>query len=223
MYNYTIERPAARRTHARERLTSMAFIPVPDCAMITLHWQSGLGTAAINRLFVFTPNPTTLEDLEEIGDAMYDVIVAQIIPATFPSWQLTGITVRDMSEAEGLEFEDENSYPVVGEQDGLAMTPQQVSYTITLSTGLVGRSARGRIYGVGLPLEYTNGNRLTDPAQAALQSRWNLVRTAMETAAHALQVVSFVEGGVPRTEGRALPVLSIQARFPLATQRRRLS
>lgn len=216
-------RATERRETPTEWQTVMAFIPVPDTAMATINWQSGLGTLAINRLFCACTSPATLEDLEEITDALYDVIVAQIIPATFPSWQLIGITARDMAEEEGIVFVDENTYPITGSQDGLAMTPQQVSYTITLNTGLSGRSARGRIYGVGVPLEYTNGNRLTEAAQAALQSRWTLVRTAMETAGHALQVVSFMEDGVPRVEGRPLPVLSTQARFPLATQRRRLS
>jgi hypothetical protein len=99
-----------------------------------------------------------------------------------------------------------------------------VTYTVTWSTGLIGRSARGRTYGVGLyGSQYENENRLKAVTQASMQTRWSNLLAIMETAGHALQVVSFQEGGVPRAEGRALPVLAANVRFPLATQRRRVS
>jgi len=188
-----------------------------------MFYQDEDGILAVNRLYCASTNPITTEDLTEITEALFDVWVAQIMPMVTPNWSLTGITARDMSEAEGLEHIDTNAYPVAGTQDSAFATPNQVSYTVTLNTGLVGRSARGRVYGVGLGTDYIDGQRLTDPAQATVQSAWFLVMDAMETAGHALQVVSFETGGVPRAEGRPLPVVSVNARFPLATQRRRLT
>jgi len=164
-----------------------------------------------------------MADLEEIGDALYDLWDAQVMVNTQADWSLTGIHVRAMNVQEGIQYDDENAYPVQGSLSETVQTPSQLSYTVTLNTGLVGRSARGRIFAVGVPVGFQQGNRLTDAAQAQLQPVWSLVRSGMETAGHALQVVSFQEDGVLRTAGRPLPVVSVSVRFPLATQRRRLT
>ena len=201
----------------------MPFVPTPGVVMATLRFLSDDGIVAVNRLFCAASTVPTAVDLEEIGDALYDSVVANIIPNTQNTWSLTGIHMRAMNEAEGIQHDKDGIFPVTGVATATYETPAQVSYTVTLNTGLVGRSARGRIYGIGMPLSYQQGNRLTNAGQSALQSVWNLVRSAMETAGHALQVVSFAEGGVARTEGRPLAVLSLAARFPLATQRRRLT
>jgi hypothetical protein len=201
----------------------MPFVPTPGIAQASIFWLSNDNVVAENRIFCAVATVPTESDLEEIGDALYDVIVAQLIPNTSVSWKLTGIRVRAMNEAEGLVFDDTNSYPVDGGAADAVAPPSQVAYTVTLNTGLVGRSARGRIYGVGMPPVYQQGVRLTDAGQGALQSVWELIFDAMVTAGHSINVVSFIEGGVPRAEGRALPATSVSVRFPLATQRRRLS
>lgn len=201
----------------------MAFIPTPGMAMATIQYQGDGGVVAINRLYCGIDTPATLEALEEVTEALYNVWVAQIIPNTSNNWFLAGIRARDMAVEEGLEYVDENTYPMGGTvSDGVGQGAQ-VSYTVTLNTGLVGRSARGRVYGVGLPTSYQDGHRVTDAAHAILQPAWNLVLSAMETAGHAINVVSFFEDGVPRAAGRPLPVVSVNVRFPLATQRRRLT
>jgi len=201
----------------------MAFIATPDTLGVTLLWRYQSGTVAQNRLYCFGGDPIVTDDLEEAGDAMLDAIVANIVPLTHGSWFLDAINVRALNEAEGLIYAVPGDFPYQGGDEGVLDPANQVSYTVTLNTGLIGRSARGRIYGVGMPPNFHNGVRLTDVAQGVLQPAWDLVREAMETAGHALQVVSFEEGGVPRSEGRPLSVLSTNVRFPLATQRRRLS
>lgn len=201
----------------------MPFVPTQGVAMATLNYQSNDGTTAINRLFCATATPPTMVDLEEIGDAIYDAWVANIATYTQSDWALAGVHVRAMNEEEGLQYDDENLYPMPGESVQTVQIPAQVSYTVTLNSGLVGRSARGRIYGIGLPMSFQLGNRLTDAARGVLQPSWNLFRSALETAGHALQIVSFQEDGVLRAEGRPLPVVSVNVRFPLATQRRRLT
>jgi len=201
----------------------MAFVPTPGVAQATLNYQSNDNTVAINRLYCATATPPTMTDLEEIGDALYDLWAAQVMVNTQADWSLTGIHVRAMNVEEGIQYDDENAYPVQGSLSESVQTPAQLSYTVTLNTGLVGRSARGRIFAVGVPVGFQQGNRLSDAAQAQLQPVWSLVRSGMETAGHALQVVSFQEDGVLRAAGRPLPVVSVAVRFPLATQRRRLS
>lgn len=201
----------------------MPFIPTPDCIKAQIFWTGPGGALAQNRMYFGATSPVTVEQLQEVTDALYDVIIAQLIPNTSNDWSLTGIRAVDAAEEEGLFFNDENDYPVVGGAADVGVPGNQVSYTVTLDSGLTGRSARGRVYGVGLPTSYVGGNILNNTGRSALQSVWTLIRTAMETAGHATQVVSFVDAGVPRTEGRALAVVAFNVRFPLATQRRRLS
>jgi hypothetical protein len=201
----------------------MAFIPTDSMALATVFYQDSTNVVAQQRFFCGASSTPTSTDLEEIGEALYTVFVAQVLPQVHANWSMTGIYVRALNEEEGLNFVDTNSYPIQGGNDDALNSGNQVTYTATWNTGLVGRSARGRTYGVGLPPTFQNGVRLQDAGQAALQSCWELVLDAMTTAGHAINVVSFVDGGVPRAEGRALPALSVNVRFPLATQRRRLT
>lgn len=201
----------------------MAFIPTPDMALAVLNYQDVNGILAVQRFYCGATNPITLEDLQEIGQALYDVWVAQIAYGVVNEWALASIVVKDASEEEGLLWYDDNEYPVPGAVASVAPPANQVSYTVTWNTGYSGRSARGRTYGVGLDNGYHDGHRLTDVGQGILQSEWELFRLAMITAGHAINVVSFQEGGVLREEGRPLPAISCNVRFPLATQRRRLS
>jgi hypothetical protein len=186
-------------------------------------WQEVDGTVAQNVLWCATTSVPTETDLDEIGTDLVTWVNAGYLSVVTDNWTLTDIVLRAMNEEEGLEVDFLDGLPA-NATSGLAQTPNQVSYTTTLSTGIVGRSARGRIYGLGLPATYVESNkRLTDAGQALLQSSIANMLDILATDGHALQVVSFTDGGVPRAEGRALPVLAMNVRFPLATQRRRLS
>lgn len=201
----------------------MAFIPVPNCVQARIQFLSTTSVFAENVLYFATSGVPTPTDLEEIGSDLYTWLLDSLMPVTANIWSATGVNLRAMNEEEGISAFFNDGFPIAG-GGGAVPAPNNVSYTVTWSTGLVGRSARGRSYGVGVVNSNTvNGNRLSDAARDALQLRWEALRADMATAGHALQVVSFFEGGVPRTEGRKLVVLSTNVRFPLATQRRRLS
>lgn len=201
----------------------MAFIPVPNVVQARLIFQEDNGVVAQNVFWHATSSAPTMTDLEDIGGTWGDLFTEFLIQAMTTNWQCNGIALRAMNEAEGINLFFDDGFPKSGTSSG-APQADQVAYTVTWNTGLVGRSARGRTYGVGLPAEWVVNRNQINPANFSdLSNRWNGVREAFETEGHALQVVSFQEGGVPRTEGRNLPVLSGQLRFPLATQRRRLS
>lgn len=201
----------------------MAFVPTPGIVMVTVFYQSNDATDAINRFYVAASEVPTADEVEEAANIAYDAFSANIVEIMSDQWNLTGITARAMNEEEGLQFVHAGPFPLTGVITSALQTPNQATYTVTLNTGLVGRSARGRLYGVGLPPDAHDGARLLGTSQSLFQAKWNLVQSAFETGGHALQVVSFVEGGVARAEGRPLPCLSVTVRFPLATQRRRLS
>lgn len=208
---------------ARKGLTSMAFIPTANCVQGRAQYQETGGTVAENIFYFATTGVPTMSDMTEIGETFQDWALEDWTPLATINWKMVGLALRAMNEEEGLAVNFTDGFPVTGASEG-GNAPLQVSYTVTWSTGLVGRSARGRTYGVGLALSSMQGSkRLTDAAQAAIDINWTALMTNMATVGHALQVVSFQEGGVPREAGRKLPVLDCNVRFPLATQRRRLS
>ena len=201
----------------------MAFIPVNNCVQARLQWQSNGGTIAENIFYAATSSAPTPADLSAVGDLFGTWLEESWRIGHNAFWKAIGVSLRAMNEEEGLAVNFTDGFPYVGTLTSVP-EPNQVCYTVTWSSGLVGRSARGRSYGVGLSAGQTeNGNRLNDASQLDLQVRWGNLLTVFSTGGHALQIVSFVEAGVPRTAGRMLPILSSNVRFPLATQRRRLT
>jgi len=201
----------------------MAFIPVLACIQARLQFLCDNGVFAENVFYHATPSAPTPTDLDNIGAAWQDWATESFTVMNTPDWKMTGVALRAMNEEEGIGEIYTTGFPLTG-TIGEVPSPGQVSYTVTWATGLVGRSARGRSYGLPPPPSYiATHNRLTDAGRSALNVAWGNVLTIFDDAGYAPQVVSFQEGGVPRTEGRKLPILACNVRFPLATQRRRLS
>jgi hypothetical protein len=161
--------------------------------------------------------------MEAIGGTWGELMTeAGLVTTITNNWALASVNMRAMNEEAGLVLNFSDGMPISGTNTS-EQTPDQVAYTVTWSTGLAGRSSRGRTYVLGVPFNaVVNNNRLANAAQAGLNTDWGVVLESFATEGHALQVVSFQEGGVPRTEGVKAAILSQQVRFPLATQRRRL-
>lgn len=201
----------------------MPFIPVPACVQARLNWAHDSGLSAQNVFYHATSGVPTEEDLTDIGGLWGELWTEHLVSSVAPQWNLLGVVLRAMNEEEGIEINFTAGFPIAGTNPNAAL-PNNVSYTVTWASGLVGRSARGRTYGVGLPQGTTaNDNRLNDLTRSGLQASWEGLRSGFASEGHALQIVSFIDGGVPRAEGRKLPALACNVRFPLATRRSRLS
>jgi len=203
--------------------TAMPFIPILKTVLLVAQFQDTDGVLAINRHYFATASVPTETDLQDIAGLYNDWFTENYVMSMMDNWSLTGIVTRAMNEEFGLEFVATADLPQEGTV-GTGLQPNQVSYTVTWLTGIVGRSFRGRTYGVGLPASQvaSGQKRLTDAAQSAYQGKWEALRSGVEAAGHAMQVVSLQAGLVPRTEGVTTPVLATRVNFPLATQRRRL-
>jgi len=201
----------------------MAFIPTPNCVSATVLYTGPGAAVAQNRFYCATTSVPTETDLTETATAVMSWLIDDWSVNAPDDWQATGLTIRALNEAEGINFIQSDELPVDGAVGTGLTVANQVTATVTLNTGLVGRSARGRIYQVGIQQAGITNTRLIDAYQAELQTQYNNLLSKLSDAGHALQVVSFVDGGVPRAEGRSLAVVSCNVRFPLATQRRRLS
>lgn len=202
---------------------AMAFIPVVDCAQLTAVYTDDSGIVAINRHYFGTEGTPDSTILTALAAGYVDWLTENYLPALTTNWKLTEVIVRDMSIEAGEEVVYTTGLPLAGTNSS-TLTPNQVSYTVTWLTGFVGRSFRGRTYGIGIPYSYSEptGRQITTVAQSALQAAWDAFLTVMSAAGGTLEVVSFFEGGVPRTTGQKTIVAAPRVNFPLATQRRRL-
>lgn len=201
----------------------MAFVPVPNTVQVTMVFHDADGIEAVNRYYCATESVPTETDLDDLATTFSDWWEEQLGPYTAPNWSLVAINLRAMNEEFGIEQVYTTGLPSAGSAADTAL-PNQVSYTITWLTGLVGRSFRGRTYGIGLreSAVAAGHKQLIPTAVSALHDRYDALRSALETAGHALQVVSYVTGGVPNDPAVTTAVIATRANFPLATQRRRL-
>lgn len=201
----------------------MAFIPVPDCILLTARYQDINGITAINRFFFGTATPPDSTMLEHCATTFVDYFTEAIAASMNNNWSLVGVETRDMSTEFGEHFVASSGLPVVGGAHD-TLNPNQVTATMTWLTGFVGRSFRGRTYLVGLPYGYVEptGKQLTAAAITDIQPVWQGLLPAMSGEGFSMSVVSFFTGGVPRSEGVKTVIASGRLNFPLATQRRRL-
>lgn len=113
--------------------------------------------------------------------------------------------------------------------NGAQALPNNVTFALTLQTGLAGRSFRGRIYLVGLASGQTTGganaSNMTVSAATLIVTCYTALKTAIEGigAGYHIVVVSYRTGLAWRTSGVATPIINFSyADLNLDSQRRRL-
>lgn len=191
--------------------------------MLTALFRSTDNTFAQNRFWFECPAGVNPEVMTAIAEAYNTWDAEEGKSLRTGNWSLVDIITRDMTVEDGIQLSDTEGLPSVGSNGGSAGA-FQVCYTTTWLTGLVGRSNRGRTYGIGLSQEGALHNVLTGAAHAQIVTKMETFLAIWPTVdpVAIFSVASFVNGGVPRVNGQLRPVLSFRVPFPLATQRRRL-
>lgn len=161
---------------------------------------------------------------------------ADRIEAVFANWWTTTgrvqvstalalqvIILDALNSSSGLHREYTTGFTAIGTNAGTQL-PGNVTSSVKLTTGLRGRSFRGRIYWPGLTTGLINGGQLSSTAQLAIQAAVNTLRTSLtgDASADALVVVSYRTAGAWRTTGVATPVTAASAHLNLDSMRRRL-
>ncbi len=110
-----------------------------------------------------------------------------------------------------------------------AATPASVTLAIKLTTGLSGRSARGRVYHIGIPQGAVIGNEVTLGYRDQLLTVYGFLISDVAAAGGTLVVVSRYSGkgadgkALKRAMGRALAVTGVSGDIAIDSQRRRLN
>lgn len=159
----------------------MAFQSVPETAQID-HIFTMNGVTVQNVHYARLPGGYSQADLQAVADA-----VDLVFDLSYKN-DMTDEVAYVRTEVRGLEFENDvtaetNTSAGVGTLVG-TVSPNQVTFSVKKSSGLTGRSARGRTYWIGIPrtvLDATNENLITVAYADALVANLDAMRNTLNS------------------------------------------
>lgn len=182
----------------------MAFIPVPNTAAV--HVRGALGGQLTENVFYyrFATQPTE-SDLQDLVDALSVHIIGNWLVLLPDQWVGREIYAEDLTEKPGAQATNTDIAGELG-ASGADMFPANVTLAIQRSSGLSGRSSRGRVYWQGIPLSKATLSYI----DTAFANSVVTALTTMDGVAIALEwvpvIVSLYTDLAPRTEGVTYPV-----------------
>ncbi len=202
----------------------MAFQPVPDTAEIDILYTLN-GEPVQNVFYAELPGGYTLADLQALATVMDSQVqgtwkAQQVTEAVYVRVEVKGLAVLN----DLIATANANAGP--GVAVGAAL-PNNVTLAIKKSSGLTGRSARGRCYWIGVPrdkLSALDENFFIDPYVADVVTAVDSIRSSIDATPLWVPVlVSRFTGGVLRPVGITFPWIStVSVDAGVDTQRGRL-
>lgn len=178
----------------------MAFQSVPETAEVVITY-TGHAKEFKNVVHARWPGGYTLGGLVVLAAAVDLAIGANWLALQSSDYNYIDTTVR------GLEFEnDQETVNNISTGPGVVIgagLPDNVTLSIKKSSGLTGRSARGRLYWIGSPATALapNENTFNSADAAAIVAAIEAVRVALEVSAWTPVIVSRFNAGVQRPAG----------------------
>lgn len=187
-------------------------------------WFDQFGSKMMNNLNILSGGGSAQADMDRIQLKLLDWLTTQWKPGhsnTASCALMQGLYL-------GVEFGIQKDYlvsPTVVGTLGTPSLPANVTVAVKLTTGIGGRSARGRIYTVGMNSASVSGNSLAAGAPAAFAAIYNslITKLAAGGTVDKLAIVSYCSNGFWRINAQVLPVLSASCDVNLDSQRRRLT
>jgi hypothetical protein len=206
----------------------MAFVPVPGVIQVDVIYLWS-GQRVENTLYFQKGDGWTLPQIIDWVDQLNTLISEELMPLLNNSIQFIELIARLLDTASSIGYSLPISPAVSGGVAGEGM-PNNVTYTISLKTGLTGRSFRGRNFVPGLSPDNVNGNTIASGFRTGILAFYNELRALAESTGNPLVVVSRYSGvnpttgkPIPRVEGIATEVISITTFDDIVdSQRRRL-
>ncbi len=200
----------------------MAFQPVPGTSRLAVVYSRG-GVLMVNIFHFYRDGQWGAQELGLLLDAFSGVWLTEVMP------NLSNTVLVSRYEARGLRSQIDDyvalfpTTPHVGGRGG-DLTPGNVAFCVTHTTGLAGRSARGRTYFGGFSEEDVSGDSISLQRAQNLRNALMSMRTATLGAGWVPVVVKRYENKALLPTAEVLPITGY--RFTdtiLDSQRRRLS
>lgn len=197
----------------------MAFIPVPHCARVAFLHSIPVTGRVFSNIVHFTKTGYSLEDQENLGDAIDGAWALFVIAFMSELVTFTGVQVTDIRTLDG---------PVVNIPSGVSgslldqIAPLQTACVVTLRTSARGRSGRGRGYIGGFTEAGIESGAFTAQVTAAVQAVYDDIQDLAAAVGWTMVVVSRQQDKVILEEGVTRSVTAIEVRSALpGSQRRR--
>lgn len=199
----------------------MAFVPFPNCASVEL---------------IFTEDSQRIENRYHVEqDTPYDETSLAVLAALFATWwddniqpqvsnsvTLVSIIARALDTASSPAVEYTAGLPNNGAISVSPALPNHVTCAVKWTTGLRGRSFRGRTYHIGLVESQVNGNTIVASNVTELIAGYSDLLTDLEGLPGELVIASRIANGVERTTGLTTQVAGVFIDATVDSQRRRL-
>lgn len=200
----------------------MAFQPAPGIVAVELRGVLH-GQRVENVLHFRAIGSISQASLQGLVNAIGALVASEAYLAYWPvEFQWTEIYARDLSVSIGVQASDSSVAGEVG-TGGVGM-PGNVTIAITLRSGLTGRSARGRVYWMGLTEGSVVGNAVSGPVVAGYVDVLEDIRAEALTAGFELVVLSRQQNGVLLANAIGYDVVTIGATdLNVDSQRKRLA
>ncbi len=220
--NSTLSATPILKRRQRNGEDAMAFQPVPETAAIIIEYLQNSETL-INTFYGLKPGGYDLTTLAQLANSIDNAVGASWLPEQTLDALYVRTTVRGLEFENDLEtLDSDNSGPGLIVSAGL---PNNVTLSVKKSSGKTGRSARGRIYWIGLPVSKlsSNENVVLTAASTAISAAVEAIRVATAVLGWQPVLVSRFTGGVKRSEGKTFPWVATQlVNSDVDSQRRRL-
>ncbi len=204
----------------------MAFQPAPACAQAVMRYgYTGAGTFTHANVLNFVKTDGTAFtalQLASLGGELADWFNNHLDGVMSSGYSLLNVELRALDSAEApYETITVNSPGVVAGDSA----PPNVAACVTMTTGLTGRSARGRMYWGGLSEVQIDNFSLTPAVVTGINDACAALLTQLASDDdYKLVVLSRFTGGAARPTANPLPVTEFALRDGvLDTQRRRIN
>lgn len=176
----------------------MAFVPVPNVAMVEM-FATKDGQRIENRFHVNIGHEPSASDLSAVNDVVgtwQNTDYKDILPTDVV---LSGLDATSLHVQNGPVASQTYALPGGIESPSL---PNEVTYCVTLRTAVRGRSARGRMYMLGVAENQRLGQNNVTTAYAA-DAQLAVLNLISVLAAHGtpMVIVSYVSNKAPRPDG----------------------
>lgn len=200
----------------------MAFQSVPETAEIVIKY-TGSGSNMVNVFAARRIGGYTLQQLQDLADGIDTEVGLEWLPLQTEDVDYVSTTVRGLENENDLEaVSTSNAGPGEVIEPGNA---GNVTFAVKKASGLTGRSARGRLYWIGLVQSNlaTNLNQLDTAPAAAIVDAVDEMRLRIGTEGWAPVIISRFKDGVKRDTGETFNWNSSESvNIDVDSQRRRL-
>ena len=201
----------------------MAFIPLPGTAQVEI--VNTLHTPRTETVLHYTggdaTNLTALTNLAGAVNVLWQTHVAPLVTN-----QMLGqvVVATDMTQQFGFSVEVDNSTPGGIDNAVDPALPNSIALAVKKTTGLRGRSFRGRIYHYGLTESQVQSNQVEQSVADSILAAWtNFLTVTTADATWQMVVASRYENNLPRTTGVVTEVSTLTiVDNTVDNQRRRL-